>query len=147
MDKRIALIEAQFKKKDIPEFNIGDTIDVEVKIVEEGKTRAQSFEGIVIARHGSGLRETFTVRKISYGEGVERVFPLHSPSIEKIAVVKKGDVRRAKLYYLKKKVGKDTKVQEKIDASTKLGINPEQSRGIERETLQEESLPPREEAK
>lgn len=131
MDKRIALIEAQFTKKDIPNFNVGDTVDVEVKIVEEGKTRAQSFEGIVIARHGSGLRETFTVRKVSYGEGVERIFPLHSPSIEKIVVIKKGDVRRAKLYYLKKKVGKDTKVQEKI----------------EHETSQQEAPPPREEAK
>jgi len=131
MDKRIELIEAQFTKKDIPAFNIGDTVDIEVKIIEEGKTRAQSFEGIVIARRGSSLRETFTVRKVSYGEGVERVFPLHSPSIEKIVVIKKGDVRRAKLYYLKKKVGKDTKVQEKI----------------EHETLRQEAPPPREEAK
>lgn len=117
MDKRIQLIEAQFLKKDIPKFNIGDTISVDVKIVEEGKTRAQSFEGIVIARKGSGLGETFTVRKISYGEGVERVFPIHSPSIEKISVTRKGDVRRAKLYYLKKKIGKKTKVDEKIEHS------------------------------
>lgn len=146
MDKRIALLEAQFKKKDIPNFSIGDTVDVEVKIVEEGKSRAQSFEGIVIGRSGSGLGETFIVRKISYGEGVERVFPLHSPLIEKIVVVKKGDVRRAKLYYLKKKIGKATKVQEKIDASTKLSINPEQGRGIEHETTDQPSAPPREEA-
>lgn len=118
MDKRITLVEAQFQKKDIPEFKVGDTVDVQVKIVEEGKTRAQSFEGIVIARAGSGLRETLTVRKVSYGEGVERVFPLHSPSIEKIKVVKKGDVCRAKLYYLKKKVGKETRVQEKIEHNT-----------------------------
>ncbi len=118
MDKRINMIEAQFIKKDIPQFNVGDTVDVQVKITEEGKTRAQSFEGIVIARTGSGLRETFAVRKISYGEGVERVFPLHSQSIEKIVVIKRGDVRRAKLYYLKKKVGKETKVQEKIEHET-----------------------------
>jgi len=118
MDKRIDLVEAQFLKKDIPQFNVGDTVDVQVKIIEEGKTRAQSFEGIVIGRSGSGLRESFAVRKISYGEGVERVFPLHSQSIEKIVVIKRGDVRRAKLYYLKKKVGKDTKVQEKIEHET-----------------------------
>lgn len=118
MDNYTKLVEAAHLKKDIPQFNIGDTINVLVKIVEEGKTRAQSFEGIVIARKGSLLRETFTVRKISYGEGVERVFPLHSPSIEKIVVVKKGDVRRAKLYYLKKKIGKETRVEEKIEHST-----------------------------
>ncbi len=115
MDKRIQMLQAQYLKKDIPEFRVGDTVDVEVKIVEEGKARAQAFEGIVIARAGSGIGETFTVRKVSYGEGVERVFPLHSPSIEKIELVKKGDVRRAKLYYLKRKVGKATKVDEKIE--------------------------------
>lgn len=110
----IKLVQAKQIKKDIPEFNIGDTLDVQLKIVEEGKSRIQSFEGIVIARAGSGLGETITVRKISYGEGVELVLLIHSPSIEKIGVVKKGDVRRAKLYYLKKKVGKETKVDEKI---------------------------------
>lgn len=115
MDKYSKLIEAAHLKKDIPQFNVGDTVDVLVKIIEEGKTRAQTFEGVVIAKKGSGLNETFTVRKISYGEGVERVFPLHSPSIEKIVVVKQGDVKRAKLYYLKKKIGKDTKVEEKIE--------------------------------
>ena len=115
MDKYTKLVEAAYLKQSIPQFNVGDTIDVLVKIIEEGKTRAQSFEGVVIARKGTGLRETLTVRKISYGEGVERVFPLHSPSVEKIVVVKKGDVRRAKLYYLKKKIGKETKVEEKIE--------------------------------
>jgi large subunit ribosomal protein L19 len=114
MDKYLKLIEAAQMKKDVPAFGVGDTVDVQVKIVEEGKTRLQSFEGIVIARRGSGLRETFTVRKISYGEGVERIFPLHSPSVDRITLVKKGDVNRAKLYYLKKKVGKETKVEEKI---------------------------------
>jgi large subunit ribosomal protein L19 len=117
MDKYTKLVEAVHLKKDIPQFNVGDTIDVLVKIVEEGKTRAQTFEGIVIAKKGSSLGETFTVRKISYGEGVERVFPLHTPSIERIVVVKKGDVKRAKLYYLKSKIGKDTKVEEKIEHS------------------------------
>ena len=115
MNKYTKLVEAAHLKKDIPQFNVGDTIDVLVKIIEEGKTRAQSFEGVVIARKGSGISETFTVRKISYGEGVERVFPLHSPSIEKIVIAKRGDVKRAKLYYLKNKVGKETKVEEKIE--------------------------------
>ena len=115
MNKYIKLVEAVHLKKDIPQFNVGDTVDVLVRIIEEGKTRAQSFEGVVIARKGSGISETFTVRKISYGEGVERVFPLHTPSVEKIVVVKKGDVKRAKLYYLKKKIGKETKVEEKIE--------------------------------
>lgn len=114
MDRYLKLVESKYLKKEIPKFNIGDTVDVAVKIIEEGKTRLQTFEGIVIARAGSGLTETFTVRKISYGEGVEMVFPLHSPSIDKIKVVKKGDVKRAKLYYLKRKVGKETKVDEKI---------------------------------
>jgi large subunit ribosomal protein L19 len=114
MENLIKLVEAKYMKKDIPAFAIGDTVDVQMKIVEEGKSRIQTFEGVVIARAGSGLGETFTVRKISYGEGVEMVFPLHSPSIDKIKAVKKGDVRRAKLYYLKRKIGKETKVEEKI---------------------------------
>ena len=124
MDKYTKLVEATHLKKDLPQFNVGDTIDVLVKIVEEGKARAQTFEGIVIAKKGSGLGETFTVRKISYGEGVERVFPLHTPSIEKIVVIKKGDVKRAKLYYLKKKIGKETKVEEKIEHSTEQAATP-----------------------
>lgn len=115
MDKYFDLVESKYLKKDIPQFRAGDTVDVQIKIVEEGKSRLQTFEGVVIARAGSGLRETFTVRKISYGEGVEIVFPLHSPSIDKVKVAKKGDVRRAKLYYLKKKVGKETKVDEKVE--------------------------------
>ena len=114
MENYINFVESKFKKKEIPDFNIGDTVDVQLKIVEEGKSRLQTFEGTVIARAGTGLTETVTVRKISYGEGVEMVLPLHSPTIEKIKVIKKGDVRRAKLYYLKRKVGKETKVEEKI---------------------------------
>jgi len=117
MENYVNFVESKHLKKDIPEFSVGDTVDVLLKIVEEGKTRLQTFEGVVIARAGSGLRESFTVRKVSYGEGVEFVFPLHSPSIEKIKVIKKGDVRRAKLYYLKRKVGKATKVEEKIEHS------------------------------
>jgi len=116
MDK-IRGIEEKYLKKDIPKFNVGDTARVYMKIVEEGKTRIQAFEGVVIARKGSGTRQAFTVRKISYGEGVERVFQLHSPSIDKIEVIKKGEVRRAKLYYLRKKVGKKTKIEEKAEES------------------------------
>jgi len=115
MNKLIKLVEALHMKKELTQFNVGDTVDVLVKIIEEGKTRAQTFEGVVIAKKGSGIGETFTVRKISYGEGVERVFPIHSPSIEKIVLVKKGDVKRAKLYYLKNKIGKETKVEEKVE--------------------------------
>lgn len=89
MENIIKFVEAKFMKKDIPQFGIGDTVDVQMKIVEEGKSRIQTFEGVVIARAGSGLRETFTVRKISYGEGVEMVFPLHTPSVDKIKVAKK----------------------------------------------------------
>ena len=115
MNKMLKLVDSKFLKKDMQQFNIGDTVDVQMKIVEEGKARIQTFEGIVIARAGEGLTETFTVRKVSYGEGVEMVFPIHSPSIDKVKIVKKGDVRRAKLYYLKRKVGKETKVEEKIE--------------------------------
>ncbi|MDP3792062.1 MAG: 50S ribosomal protein L19 [Candidatus Omnitrophota bacterium] len=125
MNKYLKLVEAVGLRKDLPQFNVGDTIDVLVKIIEEGKARAQTFEGIVIAKKGSGIGETFTVRKISYGEGVERVFPLHTPSIEKIVVVKKGDVKRAKLYYLKRKIGKETKVEEKIEREGPAGSREE----------------------
>ena len=107
-------IEEKYTKKEIPKFNIGDTVSVYVRIQEEGKTRIQVFEGIVIKKKGSGTRSNFTVRRISYGEGVERVFPLYSPSIDKITVKRKGSVRRAKLYYLRKRKGKKSKVDEKI---------------------------------
>ena len=125
MHEQLKLVESKFLKKDIPQFSIGDTVDVQLKIVEEGKARIQTFEGIVIARAGSGLTETFTVRKVSYGEGVEMVFPLHSPSIDKVKVVKKGDVRRAKLYYLKRKIGKETKVEEKIEHAEGQASSPQ----------------------
>lgn len=112
--KQIQDIEARHMKKEIPEFSIGDTVKVHIKIVEEGKQRIQGFEGIVIGRRGSGIRESFTVRRISYGEGLERIFPLHAPTIDKVEVLKRGKVNRAKLHYLRKKVGKSTKVVEKI---------------------------------
>ncbi len=105
-------IETEQMKKDIPLFNVGDTIKVHLKILEGEKERIQVAEGAVIARKGGGIRETITIRKISYGIGVERIFPLHSPRIEKIEVVRKGRVRRAKLYYLRKRKGKKAKIKE-----------------------------------
>ncbi len=104
--EKISHIESEHLKKDVPKFNVGDTVKVYVKIAEEEKTRLQSFEGVVIRKRGKGLSETFTVRRISYGEGIERIFPLHSPFLEKVEVVKPGKTRRAKLYYLRGKVGK-----------------------------------------
>lgn len=101
-------------KKEIPSFEIGDTVKVYVKIVEGGKERIQVFQGTVIRQQGGGISKTFTVRKISYKVGTERIFPLHSPSITKIKVVSHGKVRRAKLYYLRERTGKATKVKRKI---------------------------------
>lgn len=112
-------IEKQWMKDEIPEFAIGDTVDVAVKIKEGGKERVQIFNGTVIARRGRGPAEAITVRRIVQGEGVERVFPLHSPRIDAIKVVRRGDVRRAKLYYLRDRVGKATRVREKLDTSKK----------------------------
>ena len=115
MKQQIEALEQKYTKSDIPRFDIGDTVDVHFKIKEENKMRIQVFSGIVIGAKGSGIRRTFTVRRISYGEGVERVFPFHSPLIDKIEVKKKGKVKRAKLYYLRGKTGKKaTKVKEKI---------------------------------
>lgn len=114
--KQIEELEAKFMRKDLPVFKIGDTVDVHFRIKEENKMRTQLYTGIVIGRKGRGISESFTVRRISYGEGVERVFPMHSPLIEKVEVIKKGNVRRAKLYYLRGKKGRSaTKVKEKID--------------------------------
>jgi large subunit ribosomal protein L19 len=115
VDPRIRAIEQAQLKSDRPAFRVGDTVRVFVKVLEEDKTRIQPFEGVVIARKGGSLRETFIVRRISYGEGVERCFLLHSPFVEKILVVKKGDVRRAKLYYLRKKIGKGARIVERFE--------------------------------
>lgn len=103
-------------RTDIPDFGSGDTVKVHVRVVEGTKERIQVFQGVVIARSGSGVRETFTVRKVSYGVGVERTFPLHAPTIARIEVATRGDVRRAKLYYLRDRVGKAAKVKERRDA-------------------------------
>ncbi len=108
-------IDAASIKDDIPAFRAGDTLKVHVKVVEGNKTRVQIFQGVVIARAGSGVTESFTVRKVSYGVGVERIFPLHTPIIEKIELVTRGDVRRAKLYYLRDLRGKKAKIREKRD--------------------------------
>mgnify|MGYP002529051135 CR=1 FL=1 len=101
-------------KQDIPAFRIGDTVKVYQRIVEGTRERTQIFEGIVIARKNGGISETFTVRRITYGVGVEKTFPLHSPNVQNVEVVRQGKVRRAKLYYLRERVGKNAKVKEKI---------------------------------
>ncbi|NLM51351.1 MAG: 50S ribosomal protein L19 [Firmicutes bacterium] len=111
----IRQIEAEQMRTDLPQFSPGDTVRVHYKVVEGSRERTQVFEGVVIKRKGGGLRETFTVRRISYGVGVERTFPLHSPKIEKLEVVRRGVVRRAKLYYLRKLVGKAARIKEKRD--------------------------------
>ncbi len=113
--KTTDIVDQQNLRSDIPEFGPGDELKVHVRVVESGKERVQVFQGNVIARQGSGVQETYTVRKVSYGVGVERTFPVHSPSVAKVEVVKKGDVRRAKLYYLRDRTGKAAKVREKRD--------------------------------
>ena len=107
-------ITQEYLKNDIPAFNVGDTVKVHIKIKEGNRERVQMFEGTVIAKHGGGISETFTVRRVSYGVGVEKTFPLHSPNVEKVDVIRQGVVRRAKLYYLRDRVGKSAKVKEKI---------------------------------
>jgi len=109
------------EKRAIPEFQPGDTVTVNVKVVEGDRTRVQAYEGVVIARSGGGLNESFTVRKISYGEGVERVFPVYSPLIDSIKVVRRGKVRRAKLYYLRDRRGKSARIAERQDRSDAKG--------------------------
>lgn len=110
----IEAIDAENLKSELPAFDVGDTVKVGFKIIEGGKERVQNFEGVVIAKKNGGISETFTVRHISYGIGVEKTFPLHSPKIASITVVRKGKVRRAKLYYLRNLTGKAAKVKEKI---------------------------------
>ena len=108
-------VDAESMRKDIPQFRAGDELKIHVRVIEGSKSRLQVFQGIVMRRQGDGVRETFTVRKISYGVGVERTFPVHTPVIERIELVKKGDVRRAKLYYLRDLRGKAAKIREKRD--------------------------------
>ncbi|HOA35688.1 MAG TPA: 50S ribosomal protein L19 [Bacillota bacterium] len=105
-------VEKQYLKEDIPPFGPGDTVRVHVRVVEGGRERIQVFEGVVLRRQGRGLRETFTVRRVTYGIGVERIFPVHAPSISRIEVVKRGRVRRARLYYLRRRTGRAARIRE-----------------------------------
>jgi large subunit ribosomal protein L19 len=109
---RLTVVDREQMKSDVPAFRSGDAVRVHLKIVEGGRERIQAFEGVVMGRKGGGVRESFTVRRISHGVGVERTFPLHSPRIDRIDVVRKGKVRQAKLYYLRRKVGREARVQE-----------------------------------
>ena len=119
MTNLIDEINAASLRDDIPAFRPGDTLKVHVKVVEGSRSRVQVFQGIVIARHGGGLTETFTIRKVSFGVGVERTFPVHTPSIEKIEVKRLGKVRRAKLYYLRGRSGKSARIKEKLSFRNK----------------------------
>jgi large subunit ribosomal protein L19 len=110
----IKAIENEQIKKDVPNFQPGDTVRVHVKVVEGTRERIQAFEGVVIAKKGGGLSETFTVRRVSYGVGVERTFPIHSPRIDKIDVLRRGKVRRAKLYYLRERTGKAARIKDRM---------------------------------
>jgi large subunit ribosomal protein L19 len=112
--KTTDIVDLQHIRSDIPVFGPGDELKVHVRVVESGKERIQIFQGNVIGRHGSGIQETYTVRKISYGVGVERTFPVHTPTVAKIEVMKRGDVRRAKLYYLRDRSGKSARIKEKL---------------------------------
>ena len=114
MSEIIRAIESEQLKKDLPKFNVGDTLRVMVKVVEGERERLQAFEGICIAKRNGSIRETFTVRRVSYGIGVERTFPLHSPRVDHIEVIRRGKVRRAKLYYLRDRMGKAAKVKERV---------------------------------
>src|SRR5262249_45375255 len=109
------VVDSQYLRTDLPDFGPGDEVKVHVKVVEGNKERVQVFQGNVIARQGSGVAESYTVRKVSYGVGVDRTFPVHTPSVAKLEVVRRGDVRRAKLYYLRERSGKSAKIKEKRD--------------------------------
>ncbi|MBI1915427.1 MAG: 50S ribosomal protein L19 [Planctomycetes bacterium] len=120
-NKLISLVEGTSLKPEVPKFEIGDTVDVHQRILEGQKERVQIFSGVVIARRGEGMRESFTVRRIVQGEGVERVFPIHSPRIAKVEVKRTGRVRRAKLYYLRDRVGKATRLRERRPKASENG--------------------------
>ncbi len=114
MNKIVEMIEKEYMKQEVPQFEVGDTVKVYVKVVEGTRERLQAFEGIVIAKKNGGVRETFTVRRVSFGIGIERTFQLHSPRVDKIELVRHGKVRRAKLYYLRDLSGKAAKIKEQI---------------------------------
>ena len=117
MNEKIKEIEKEYLKSDMPEISVGDTVKVNVRIVEGNKERLQAFEGVVLKKTGEGARKMITVRKVFQGIGVERVFPIHSPRVESVKVLRKGDVRRAKLYYLRERTGKATRIKEKITSA------------------------------
>ena len=112
---KLDMLKGAYARDDLPDFRPGDTVKVHVRVVEGNRERTQVFEGVVIARNGSGLDASFTVRKVSFGVGVERVFPINAPIIQKVEVTRRGDVRRAKLYYLRDRVGKAARIKEKRD--------------------------------
>ncbi len=113
--QKLSELDSKSLRSDVPKFHPGDTLNVHVRVVEGNRSRIQQFKGVVIRRQGDGVRETFTVRKVSFGVGVERTFPVHTPVIEKIEIVTRGDVRRAKLYYMRKLSGKGARIREKIE--------------------------------
>ena len=115
MNPIIKNLESQYTTRELPEMNPGDTVKVFVRIIEGNKERVQAFEGTIIKEHGSGINKTITVRKVFQGVGVERVFPIYSPRLEKITVLRRGDVKRAKLYYLRERAGKSARIKEKIE--------------------------------
>jgi len=119
------VVDAASLRKDIPSFRSGDELKVHVRVIEGTKSRIQVFQGVVIARSGSGIRESFTIRKISYGVGVERTFPVHTPVIERIEIIRHGSARRAKLYYLRKLTGKATKIKERRGADGEVIVEPD----------------------
>ncbi len=118
LDNSIKRVEERFQRKDLPDFEVGDMIKMRIKVREADKIRVHPFEGTVIRKTGKGLKETFTVRKVSFGEGVERVFPLHSPVIDSLQVISKGMVCRSKLYYLRERVGKETRIKKQESSVT-----------------------------
>ena len=121
---KIKIVEEKFMKKDLPDFNIGDTIKMKIKVTEADKVRLHPLEGTVISKTNRGLRSTFTVRKVSFGEGVERIFPLYSPVIESLKVVSKGTVKRAKLYYLRERTGKSARVKKELTTPSVSSTQP-----------------------
>jgi large subunit ribosomal protein L19 len=131
-------IEKSRLRDDLPDFRAGDTVKVHVRVVEAGRERIQMFQGVVIRRRGGGLRESFTVRKISFGVGVERTFPLHSPTIARIEVVSRGDVRRAKLYYLRERRGKRARIRELRGPATAVTAPSEGAESTDTETGEDE---------
>lgn len=130
---KVDLVEKPRLREDLPDFRPGDSLRVHVRVAEAGRERIQVFQGVVIGRQGGGLRETFTVRKVSFGVGVERTFPLHAPTVAKIEVLSRGKVRRAKLYYLRERRGKRARIRERREPVTGRAVPQEPDQGAEPE--------------